>query len=202
MSRLHLGLLSVVALVFGWSAIGPKDFPTWALEVFPVVLASPILALTYHRFRLTDLVYCLIAAHAVVLVVGGHYTYAEVPLGDWVREAFGQERNHYDRLGHLMQGFVPALIAREVFIRLEVVRGDAWRFFTICCVCLAISASYEFLEWWTALVSEQGAAAFLGTQGDHWDTQWDMFLALCGAVAAQLLLGRWHDRQLAQLRAG
>lgn len=202
MNRLHLALLAVVAIVFGWSAIAPKDYPTWALEVFPVVLALPVLALTYHRFRLTDLVYSLIAAHAVVLIVGGHYTYAEVPLGDWVRDALGQERNHYDRLGHFLQGFVPALIAREVFIRHEVVRGAAWRAFIICCVCLAISACYEFLEWWTALVSEQGAAAFLGTQGDHWDTQWDMFLALCGAVAAQLLLGRWHDRQLATLRAG
>ncbi len=201
MKTLHLALLALVAAVFVWSGIGPKDVPTWMLEVFPVVLALPLLAWTYRRFPLTDLVYCLIALHAIVLMVGGHYTYAEVPLGDWVRDAFGFARNHYDRLGHLLQGFVPALIAREIFLRLDVVRGAAWRFFTICCVCLAISAVYEFLEWWTALLSEEGAAAFLGTQGDPWDTQWDMFLALCGSIASQLLLGRWHDRQLTKLKA-
>ena len=201
MKTLHLALLALVAAVFVWSGIGPKDVPTWMLEVFPVVLALPLLAWTYRRFPLTDLVYCLIALHAVVLMIGGHYTYAEVPLGDWARDAFGLARNHYDRLGHLLQGFVPALIAREIFLRLEVVRGAAWRFFMICCVCLAISALYEFLEWWTALLSEQGATAFLGTQGDPWDTQWDMFLALCGSIASQLLLGRWHDRQLAAIKA-
>ena len=197
----HFALLGAVVVVFLWSGLRPKDQMTWLLEVFPVILALPVLGWTYHRFRLTELVYALIALHAVVLMVGGRYTYAEVPLGFWMQDAFGFARNHYDRIGHLMQGFVPALIAREVLLRRGVLRPGAWCFFLVSCVCLAISAAYEFLEWWTALVSAEAAEAFLGTQGDPWDTQWDMFLALCGALAAQLLLGRTHDRQIAQLAA-
>lgn len=195
----HFALLGVVVVVFLWSGTRPRDQYTWLLEVLPVMVALPVLGWTYHRFRLTELVYLAIALHAVVLMVGGHYTYAEVPLGYWMQDAFGFARNHYDRIGHLAQGFVPALIAREVLLRRGVLRPGAWCFFLVCCVCLAISASYEFLEWWTALLSEEAAQSFLGTQGDPWDTQWDMFLALVGAVAAQLALGRLHDRQLAAL---
>jgi putative membrane protein len=198
----HLALLGAVVVVFLWSGLRPKDQTTWLLEVFPVILALPILGWTYHRFRLTELVYLLIALHAVVLMVGGRYTYAEVPLGFWMQEAFGFARNHYDRVGHLMQGFVPALIAREILLRRGVLRPGAWCVVLVTSVCLAISACYEFLEWWTALVSAEAAEAFLGTQGDPWDTQWDMFLAGCGALAAQGLLGRVHDRQLAAIKAG
>jgi putative membrane protein len=139
---------------------------------------------------------CLLAVHAVILMVGGHYTYAEVPLGFWVRDALGLARNHYDRLGHFAQGFVPAILAREVLLRNTSLRRGGWLFFLVVCVCLAFSAFYELVEWWTALISGEGATAFLGTQGDVWDTQWDMCLALVGALTAQLLLARAHDRQL------
>lgn len=193
---LHLGLLVICLLVLIWSGIGPHDRYTWVLEVLPAVAGIALLALFYPRFRFTDLVYLLIALHAVVLVVGGHYTYARVPLGDWAMEWFDWQRNHYDRLGHLMQGFVPALVAREILLRLSPLRRGGWLFFAVTCICLAISAFYELLEWWTALLSEEAAQAFLGTQGDPWDTQWDMFLALCGALGAQLLLARWQDAQL------
>ena len=196
---LHLGLLLGATLVFAWSGILPKERATWWLEVFPALIALPVLVATYARFRLTDLVYALIALHACVLFVGGHYTYAEVPLGDWARDAFGLARNDYDRLGHFMQGFVPAMVAREVVIRLAVVRGKAWTFVIVSAICLSISASYELFEWGTALLAGSGAASFLGTQGDPWDTQADMLMALIGALSAQLLLGRWHDRALAAL---
>jgi putative membrane protein len=145
---------------------------------------------------LTTLLCCLLAVHAVILMVGGHYTYAEVPLGFWVRDALGLARNHYDRLGHFAQGFVPAILAREILLRNTPLRRGGWLFFLVVCVCLAFSALYELIEWWTALISGEGATAFLGTQGDVWDTQWDMFLALVGALTAQLLLARVHDRQL------
>ncbi|WJW75476.1 DUF2238 domain-containing protein [Thiohalobacter sp. IOR34] len=193
------------AVLFGavllWSAIRPHDYPTWLLEVLPALIGAGVLAATRRRFPLTPLAYVLVLLHAIVLMVGGHYTYAEVPLGDWLRDALGLARNHYDRLGHFFQGFVPALLARELLIRLQVVKGTAWRNFLIVCFCLALSAFYELLEWWVALVSAEAAEAFLATQGDVWDTQADMFLALVGAVLALLLLGRWHDRQLAAVAA-
>lgn len=196
---LHIVLLGLSTLVLLWSGIQPKDQLTWSLEVAPALIALLVMAWTYHRFRLTDLLYVLIAVHAVVLMVGGHYTYAEVPLGDWLRDLLGHERNHYDRIGHFLQGFVPALVAREIFLRLGVFARPRWVFFVVCCVALAISAFYELIEWWVALVSEEAAESFLGTQGDNWDTQWDMFIALGGAVVAQLTLAGVQDRQIAAL---
>lgn len=194
--RLPLILLAVAGGIFVWSGIGPKDRLTWFLEIAPILVALPVLFWTWRRFPLTPLVYTLIALHAVILMVGGHYTYAEVPLGFWVRDALGLARNHYDRLGHFAQGFVPAMLAREVLLRRTPLRRGGWLFFLVTSVCLAISAFYEFTEWWAALAGGQAANAFLGTQGDIWDTQWDMFLALCGALTAQLTLTRIQDRQL------
>ncbi len=188
--------VAVLAVVFIWSAIGPKDRPTWYLEVFPVIIGVVVLALTYRPFRLTSLLYVLILLHCIVLLVGGHYTYAEVPLFNEMKTMFGFERNNFDKLGHLMQGFVPAMIARELIIRLDIIRGRHWRNFFIICFCMALSAFYELLEWWVALASEQAAEAFLGTQGYEWDTQSDMGYALIGAVAALMLLSRLHDKQL------
>ena len=189
-------LLGVAVLGLVWSGVAPHDQPTWALEVFPVVIAIPLLWFTRTRFPLTPLLYVLIAVHGSILMLGGHYTYALVPPGDWARELFDLSRNPYDRLGHFAQGFVPALIAREVLLRRTPLRRGGWLFFIVVCICLAISACYEFLEWWTAVIIGGKADAFLGTQGDVWDTQWDMFMAGCGAVIAQILLARWQDRQL------
>jgi putative membrane protein len=189
--------VGLVGLV--WSGIGPHDRATWALEVAPVVIVLPLLWLTRGRFPLTPLLYTLIAVHAAILMLGGHYTYARVPLGDWVRDAFDLARNHYDRLGHVAQGFIPAIAVREILLRQTPLRRGGWLFTLVAATCLAISACYEFLEWWTALLVGGAADAFLATQGDVWDTQWDMFLALCGALAAQVLLARWHDRQLEAL---
>jgi putative membrane protein len=191
--------IAMLAGVFIWSAIEPRDRPTWYLEVFPVIIGVVVLAATYHSFRLTSLLYVLILLHCIVLLVGGHYTYAEVPLFNEMKSIFGFERNNYDKIGHIMQGFVPAMIARELIIRLDIVRGRYWRDFFIICFCLALSAFYELLEWWVALVSEQAAEAFLGTQGYEWDTQSDMGYALIGAVAALILLSKLHDRQLREL---
>lgn len=198
---LPLALAAVVALALAVSAIGPFDRLTWWLEVFPVLLAAPLLALTWRRFPLTSLAYVLVALHALILILGGHYTYAEVPLGSWLRDALALERNPYDRIGHFAQGFVPAIVAREILVRTSPLRPGAWLAFLVTCVCVAISALYEFLEWWTALASGTAAEAFLGTQGDVWDTQWDMFTCLCGAIAALMLLSRLHTRQLAALDA-
>jgi putative membrane protein len=184
------------------SAWSPFDRPTWLLEVLPVFIALPLLALTRRRFPLTRLVYALIALHALILILGGTHTYARVPLGFWLQDLFAFQRNPYDRIGHFAQGFVPALVAREILLRLAVVRGRGWLFFLVSCVALAISACYEFVEWGAALAFGQGAEEFLATQGDPWDTQADMALALLGAVLAQGLLGAWHDRQLAGLGAG
>ncbi len=194
--RLQAAWIAIFLAVLLWSGIGPHDYPTWLLEVAPALIAAAVLWFTRERFPLTRLVYILILIHCIILMVGGHYTYAEVPLGDWVRDAFDQSRNNYDKLGHLAQGFVPAIVAREILIRNNVVNFPAWRDFFIVCVCLAISAFYELLEWWVALLSEEAADAFLGTQGYVWDTQSDMWFALLGAVLALVLLSRWHDRQL------
>jgi putative membrane protein len=197
-------LAALAALLLGvmaWSWQQPADRLTWWLEAAPVLLALPLLLATWGRFPLTRLAYWLILAHSVILLVGAHYTYAQVPLGFWMQEALNFSRNHYDRIGHLAQGFIPALLAREILLRNRVLAPGGWLFFLICCFVLALAATYELLEWWTAVIAEQGAIAFLGTQGDPWDTQWDMFLALLGGIAAQLLLRRIHDRQLAALAA-
>lgn len=196
MKSLRVTWIVVFLGVLVWSGIGPHDYPTWWLEVAPALIGAIILWATRDRFPLTRMTYILILVHSIILMVGGHYTYAEVPIGDWVREAFDQSRNNYDKLGHLAQGFIPAIIARELLIRLQVVPKPAWRAFLIVCLCLAISAFYELIEWWVALLSEEAADSFLGTQGYTWDTQSDMAWALFGAVSALLLLGPWHDRQL------
>jgi putative membrane protein len=192
-------LLLVGTVIFVWSGIKPHDVTTWVLEIFPIVLAVPVLIATRKRFPLTPLAYRLIFLHAIILMVGGHYTYARVPLGFWVQELLGFARNHYDRLGHLAQGFVPAIIAREILQRKTPLRPGGWLFFLTTCICLAISAFYEFIEWWSALLGGSAATDFLGTQGDVWDTQWDMFLAFIGSITAQLTLARVHDRQIAAL---
>lgn len=186
-------------VVLTWSAIKPHDYTTWLLEVAPALLALVVLGLTYQRFPLTALLYYLILAHCIVLMIGGHYTYAEVPLFDYIRELTGGTRNNYDKLGHFTQGFVPALVARELLLRFQVVNGRVWMNFIIVCICLAISAFYELIEWWVAILSETAAESFLGTQGYAWDTQSDMAWALTGALTALLVLGRVHDRQLTQL---
>jgi len=198
--RFLIALSLPVAAVYLWSAIGPKERGTWWLEVFPTLLVVPVLVATYRRFPLTPLLYVLIAIHACILAVGGHYTYAEVPFFNWIRDTFHLARNHYDRVGHFIQGFVPAMAARELLIRTSPLRRGPWLFAVVCCIALAISACYEFIEWWTALLtSPETGNAFLGTQGDVWDTQWDMFLALLGSITAQLTLGRLHNRQLVDL---
>jgi len=184
------------------SGIGPHDRFTWVLEVAPVLIGLPILIVSHRRFPLTPVVYRLLVLHALILMVGGHYTYAEVPLGFWVRDLLGLARNHYDRLGHLAQGFVPALLVREILLRRTPLERGGWLVFLVTSVCLALSAFYELVEWWTALLTGEAATAFLGTQGDPWDTQWDMCLALVGAVVAQVTLARVHDRQLARVAAG
>ena len=188
--------LSVFFAVLAWSAWNPHDYPTWWLEVSPALVALVLLAATRRSFPLTPLAYWLILFHAIILMVGGHYTYAEVPAGDWLRDLVGGSRNNYDKLGHLAQGFVPAIVAREVLVRNRVIGRRGWLGFIVVCICLAISAAYELLEWWVALLSEEAAESFLGTQGYVWDTQSDMFLAFVGAVLAVLLLSPLHDRQL------
>ena len=182
--------------VLVWSGINPKDYATWGLEVAPAVAGGLVLWYTKDRFPLTSMVYTLILIHCVILMVGGHYTYAEVPIGEWFRELTDGTRNNYDKLGHFVQGFIPAIIARELTIRLEIFNSARWRDFFIVCLCLALSAFYELIEWWVALLSQEAADAFLGTQGYVWDTQSDMGWALFGAVIGLLLLGRVHDRQL------
>lgn len=198
MSRLSLVLVLafIVAVALVASGIDPRDRVTWWLEVAPVLIAVPILAATYRRYPLTHLLYVLIALHALVLIYGGAYTYAHVPLGFWLQELLGTMRNPYDKIGHFAQGFVPVLIAREILLRGSYVNGRAMLHFLCACIALAISACYELVEWWAGLAMGQGAHEFLGTQGDSWDTQSDMFFALIGAVLALLLLSRLHDRQL------
>ena len=194
-------LLVVFAVVLAWSAIRPHDYFTWALEVFPALLALLALALTYSRFQFTTFVYALILLHACILFVGGHYTYAEVPLFNWIRDHYHLARNDYDRVGHFAQGFVPALAAREVLLRRKIVLRRGWLFFIVLSICLAISAAYELLEWRVAVATGSAANAFLGTQGDPWDTQEDMATALFGALSALLLFSRRHDRFIDAMRS-
>ncbi len=194
--RLLVFLTVAVSGVFVWSLIGPHDYLTWILEVFPAIAGVAVLAATFGRFRFTSLLYALIAVHIVILLVGGHYTYALAPPGEWMKGWFGFARNDYDRIGHFAQGFVPALVAREVMIRLGIVRGRGWIAFFAFAVCMTVSALYELLEWQSALILGQGADAFLGTQGDPWDTQEDMAACGVGAIVALASLGRVHDRAI------
>ncbi|MGD2112393.1 MAG: DUF2238 domain-containing protein [Gammaproteobacteria bacterium] len=193
---MSLPWLTVYTLVLIWSAFRPADYFTWFLEVAPALVGLAVLLLTRRRFPLTGLAYALILVHCIILMVGGHYTYAQVPLFDWISSTFELGRNNYDKVGHFAQGFVPALLAREILIRNAVVNGRAWLAFFVLCFCLAFSAFYELVEWWVALLSEEAAESFLGTQGYVWDTQSDMGWALLGAGLSLLLLSRYHDRQL------
>jgi putative membrane protein len=198
-SRLPTALLAAVTAVLVWSGILPRDRGTWLMEVAPVLVVVPILAATHRRFPLTPLLYLLIALHAAILCVGGHYTYAEVPAGFWFRDLLGLSRNHYDRLGHFMQGFMPAILAREILLRKTPLRPGGWLNYIVISICLAFSAFYEFTEWWTALATGAAATDFLGTQGDPWDTQWDMFLCLIGATTAVFTLPRFHNNSLRRI---
>ena len=191
--------LGIYGAVLIWSGIDPKDYFIWFLEVAPALIGLVILVLSYKKFPLTTLLYTLILIHCVILMVGGHYTYAEVPLFDTIKPWFGFERNNYDRVGHFAQGFVPAIIAREILIRLKIVTLPNWRNFIIVSICLAFSAFYELIEWFVAILSGTAADDFLATQGDVWDTQSDMALALTGAIMALLLLSKLHDKQLARV---
>ncbi|MFN8571724.1 MAG: DUF2238 domain-containing protein [Gemmatimonadaceae bacterium] len=199
--REPLVLLALTVVLLAVSRIHPHDASTWVLEVFPIFIAIPLLVATAHRFPLTPLVYRLVFLHACILMLGGHYTYAEVPLGFWVRDWLDLARNHYDRLGHFAQGFVPAMVAREILLRRSPLERGKWLFFLVVCVCLSVSAMYEFVEWWAAVLGGSAADAFLGTQGDVWDTQWDMFLAFIGSIVAQVTMVRIHDRELQRLHS-
>lgn len=192
-------LLLCFAAVFVWSAINPYDYFTWLLEVAPALIGLGVLLFTYKSYPLTKLTYILICFHCIVLMIGGHYTYAEVPLFDWIQEIFNQSRNNYDKVGHFSQGFIPAIIAREILIRGKVVNGRKWMNYIIVSLCLAISAAYEFIEWGVGAMSSESAESFLGTQGYVWDTQSDMLYATIGAIMALILLSKVHDRQLKSL---
>jgi putative membrane protein len=197
-SRYELALLVSMTVLLVWSGIHPHDRFTWWLEVAPIFIGVPALVWLYPTLRLTPLTYALIWLHCLILMLGGHYTYAQVPLGFWMQDALGLARNHYDRIGHFAQGFIPAMLAREVFIRRSPLRGSRWLAFMVVCFCLAFSALYELIEFWTALSAGGAATDFLGTQGDVWDTQWDMQLALIGAIVSLVALSRVQDRQLAE----
>jgi putative membrane protein len=197
--RYPAALLLIVGTALVVSGIHPYDRTTWWLEIFPIVIAAPLLVATARRFPLTTLTYTLLALHAIVLMVGGHYSYARVPLGFWVQNLLGLARNDYDRLGHFAQGFIPAILVREILLRTSPLRPGRWLFVIVTAICLAFSACYEFFEWGAAVAGGHAADAFLGTQGDVWDTQWDMFCALIGAIVAQLTLAGVHDRSLAKL---
>ncbi len=199
--RYELLLLGLWAAGLAWSAVQPHDYFTWFLEVVPALIGAAVLVLTIRRFRFSRLTYTVILLHCLVLFVGGHYTYAEVPAFNWLRDALHQSRNNYDKVGHFMQGFGPALIAREIYLRQQVVRPGGWLAFLAVCTCMAISALYELIEWAVAVASGEGADAFLGTQGYVWDTQSDMLWATIGAVVAVLGFGWWQDRQIARLRS-
>lgn len=196
-----ISLLVAGGVLLVLSGIRPHDHPTWLLETFPIFIVVPLLFVTAGRFPFTPLAYRLIFLHAMVLMLGAHYTYALVPIGSWTQELFDLSRNHYDRLGHFMQGFTPAIVAREILLRTSPLRPGKWLFTLVTAVALAISACYELIEWVSALILGQGAAAFLGTQGDPWDSQWDMFMALIGALSALCLLSNAHDRQLKRLHS-
>lgn len=196
MTKIGIGIFFSVLL---WSSIHPKDYLTWLMETIPAMIAFFALLLTRKSFPLTNLLYGLILIHCIILMIGGHYTYAEVPLFNWLKEIGVFERNNYDKIGHFAQGFVPAIIAREIVIRNEVLQRKQWLNFFVICVCLAVSAFYELIEWWVALLIGQDADAFLGTQGYIWDTQSDMAYALSGAVMALGLLSQWHDRAIKKL---
>jgi putative membrane protein len=195
-AREPIALLVATGLVLLCSGIAPLERGTWWMEVAPILIGVPLLAATFRAFRLSPLLYRLLFLHAVILAVGGHYTYARVPAGFWVQDLLHLSRNHYDRLGHLAQGFIPAILAREILLRRSPLARGKWLFTLVVCVCLAFSAFYELIEWWAALIGGAAAESFLGTQGDPWDTQWDMALALVGAITAQVLLGRVHDRSM------
>lgn len=186
-----IGLLS--------SAINPHDYFTWILEVFPGIIGLLVLVFTFKRFKFSDLTYILILSHCYILFIGGHYTYAEVPFFEWIKEVLHQDRNNYDKVGHFAQGFVPAIIIRELFIRKEIIKQKSWLSFLTICVCLSISAFYEFLEWFVAIASGQSAEAFLGTQGYVWDTQSDMLYALIGAICMIVFVSKFHDKQIAKI---
>ena len=187
-------------IVLIWSAVNPVDNFTWFLEVFPALIGFVILGLTYKKFKLTKLTYLLILIHCIILMIGGHYTYAKVPLFDWIRDVFELSRNNYDKIGHLAQGFIPAIIAREIFIRQSVINSTKWLNFLVVCFCLAFSAFYELIEWFVAELTGDSAESFLGTQGYAWDTQSDMALALLGAILALSFLSKIHDNQLQQFK--
>jgi len=198
-ATMRIAWTALFMAVLIWSGINPKDYLTWALEVSPAIIGFAVLAATWRVFPLTPLVYALILFHCIVLMVGGHYTYAEVPLFEYLKPIMGFERNNFDKLGHFLQGFVPALIAREILIRKAIIPAAAWRNFFIVCFCLAFSAFYELIEWTVALLSDTAADAFLGTQGYVWDTQSDMAFALAGAIAALAFFSAIHDRQINNL---
>lgn len=186
-------------IVFIWSVINPKDLFTWFLEIFPAIIGLFILFITYKKFQFTNMVYFLILIHSIILMIGGHYTYAEVPFFDYIKEVFNQDRNNYDKVGHIVQGFIPAMIAREIIIRNNIININVWRNFFIICFCLALSAFYELVEWWVAIFTNEAANDFLGTQGYLWDTQSDMAWALFGSILALLLLSKYHDLALKKI---
>ncbi|WP_394884583.1 DUF2238 domain-containing protein [Clostridium butyricum] len=197
--RFHLILLVMLLSILIWSVIEPKDLFIWFLEVLPVIIGVSVLICIYPKYRFSNFIYVLIAIESIILIVGGHYTYAEMPIFNWIRDTFDLSRNYYDRLGHFMQGFIPAMIAREIIIRNKVINKKKYLSFIVICICLAISASYELIEFVVAKLTGNAADAFLGTQGDVWDTQWDMLMALIGSVTSLSLFSRYHDKKLTQL---
>lgn len=199
--KFHLILLAILLSILIWSVINPKDLFTWFLEVLPVLIGVMVLIYIYPKYKFSNFVYVLITIEAIILIVGGHYTYAEMPVFNWIRDTFGLSRNYYDRLGHFAQGFIPAIIAREVLIRNEVISKKKYLFFIVICICLAISASYELIEFGVAKFTGNSAEAFLGTQGDIWDTQWDMLMALIGSITSLSLLSTYHDKKIYQLNS-
>ncbi len=194
--RFHLILLVMLLSILIWSVIEPKDLFIWFLEVLPVIIGVSVLICIYPKYRFSNFIYVLITIESIILIVGGHYTYAEMPIFNWIRDTFDLSRNYYDRLGHFMQGFIPAMIAREIIIRNKVINKKKYLSFIVICICLAISASYELIEFVVAKLTGNAADAFLGTQGDVWDTQWDMLMALIGSVTSLSLFSRYHDKKL------